>query len=207
MEPVRIVSGRAVPLDRSDVDTDQIIPSEWLKRIERTGFGAGLFAEWRDDPASSSTIPTTPERRSSSPGRTSAPDRRANTPCGRWSTTASGRSSARASATSSATTPRVPASCPPRSPTRRAGRLLDARRRGSVSRGRGRRRARAGRGAGSGDLGAVPARRRRPRAAATGPRRHRRHHPVRRARSTPTRRGGRVGCRASSPEALPLGIG
>ena len=51
MEPVRIVSGRAVPLDRSDVDTDQIIPSEWLKRIERTGFGAGLFAEWRDDPA------------------------------------------------------------------------------------------------------------------------------------------------------------
>jgi 3-isopropylmalate/(R)-2-methylmalate dehydratase small subunit len=39
-----------VPLDRSDVDTDQIIPSEWLKRIERTGFGAGLFAEWRDDP-------------------------------------------------------------------------------------------------------------------------------------------------------------
>ncbi len=50
MEPVHIVSGRAVPLDRSDVDTDQIIPSEWLKRIERTGFGAGLFSEWRDDP-------------------------------------------------------------------------------------------------------------------------------------------------------------
>jgi 3-isopropylmalate/(R)-2-methylmalate dehydratase small subunit len=49
MEPVRIVTGRAVPLDRSDVDTDQIIPSEWLKRIERTGFGAGLFSEWRDD--------------------------------------------------------------------------------------------------------------------------------------------------------------
>ncbi len=50
MDPVRIVAGRAVPLNRSDVDTDQIIPSEWLKRIERTGFGAGLFAEWRDDP-------------------------------------------------------------------------------------------------------------------------------------------------------------
>ena len=49
MEPVRIVTGRAVPLDRSDVDTDQIIPSYWLKRIERTGFGAGLFSEWRDD--------------------------------------------------------------------------------------------------------------------------------------------------------------
>ena len=49
MEPVRIVTGRAVPLDRSDVDTDQIIPSDWLKRVERTGFGAGLFSEWRDD--------------------------------------------------------------------------------------------------------------------------------------------------------------
>jgi 3-isopropylmalate/(R)-2-methylmalate dehydratase small subunit len=49
MKAVRIVSGRAVPLDRSDVDTDQIIPSDWLKRVERTGFGAGLFAEWRDD--------------------------------------------------------------------------------------------------------------------------------------------------------------
>jgi len=49
MEPVRVVTGRAVPLDRSDVDTDQIIPSEWLKRVERTGFGRGLFSEWRDD--------------------------------------------------------------------------------------------------------------------------------------------------------------
>ena len=44
-----MVTGRAVPLDRSDVDTDQIIPSDWLKRVERTGFGAGLFSEWRDD--------------------------------------------------------------------------------------------------------------------------------------------------------------
>ncbi|HEY5154753.1 MAG TPA: 3-isopropylmalate dehydratase small subunit [Acidimicrobiales bacterium] len=49
MEPVTVVTGTAVPLDRSDVDTDQIIPSDWLKRVERTGFGAGLFAEWRDD--------------------------------------------------------------------------------------------------------------------------------------------------------------
>jgi 3-isopropylmalate/(R)-2-methylmalate dehydratase small subunit len=46
-----MVTGRAVPLDRSDVDTDQIIPSDWLKRVERTGFGAGLFSEWRDDRA------------------------------------------------------------------------------------------------------------------------------------------------------------
>jgi 3-isopropylmalate/(R)-2-methylmalate dehydratase small subunit len=49
MEPVRAVSGTAVPLDRSDVDTDQIIPSDWLKRVERTGFAQGLFGEWRDD--------------------------------------------------------------------------------------------------------------------------------------------------------------
>ena len=48
MEAVRVVSGTAVPLDRSDVDTDQIIPSDWLKRVERTGFGKGLFSEWRD---------------------------------------------------------------------------------------------------------------------------------------------------------------
>jgi 3-isopropylmalate/(R)-2-methylmalate dehydratase small subunit len=50
VEPVHIVQGTAVPLDRSDVDTDQIIPSDWLKRVERTGFDKGLFAEWRDDP-------------------------------------------------------------------------------------------------------------------------------------------------------------
>ena len=50
MKPVRVVSGRAVPLDRSDVDTDQIIPSDWLKQVERTGFEKGLFSEWRDDP-------------------------------------------------------------------------------------------------------------------------------------------------------------
>jgi len=51
MEAVTLISERAVPLRRSDVDTDQIIPSDWLKRIERTGFGAGLFSEWREDPA------------------------------------------------------------------------------------------------------------------------------------------------------------
>lgn len=51
MNPVTTISGTAVPLDRSDVDTDQIIPSDWLKRVERTGFDAGLFGEWRDDPS------------------------------------------------------------------------------------------------------------------------------------------------------------
>lgn len=50
MEPVTLICGRAVPLDRSDVDTDQIIPAEWLKRVERTGFEAGLFAAWRQSP-------------------------------------------------------------------------------------------------------------------------------------------------------------
>jgi 3-isopropylmalate/(R)-2-methylmalate dehydratase small subunit len=39
-----------MPLRRSDVDTDQIIPAVWLKNISRTGFGAGLFSAWRDDP-------------------------------------------------------------------------------------------------------------------------------------------------------------
>jgi 3-isopropylmalate/(R)-2-methylmalate dehydratase small subunit len=50
VKPVRVIEGRAVPLERSDVDTDQIISSDWLKRVKRTGFGRGLFSEWRDDP-------------------------------------------------------------------------------------------------------------------------------------------------------------
>jgi len=50
MKPIRTITGKAVPLARSDVDTDQIIPAEWLKRVERTGFGAGLFSAWREDP-------------------------------------------------------------------------------------------------------------------------------------------------------------
>ena len=49
MKTVRIVSGTAVPLDRTDIDTDQIIPSDWLKQVERTGFEKGLFSEWSDD--------------------------------------------------------------------------------------------------------------------------------------------------------------
>jgi 3-isopropylmalate/(R)-2-methylmalate dehydratase small subunit len=48
---VRRVTGRAMPLDRADVDTDQIIPAHWLKRVERTGYGAGLFEAWRRDPS------------------------------------------------------------------------------------------------------------------------------------------------------------
>ncbi|MGH3148457.1 MAG: 3-isopropylmalate dehydratase small subunit [Rubrobacter sp.] len=50
MEPVQRVSGKALPLGWDDVDTDQIVPSDALKRIERTGFGQFLFSEWREDP-------------------------------------------------------------------------------------------------------------------------------------------------------------
>lgn len=49
MKAVNVITGRGLPLKRSDVDTDQIIPAEWLKRVERTGFEKGLFATWRDD--------------------------------------------------------------------------------------------------------------------------------------------------------------
>jgi 3-isopropylmalate/(R)-2-methylmalate dehydratase small subunit len=49
--PFTVHTGTAVPLRRSDVDTDQIIPSDWLKRVERTGFGVGLFSAWRQDPS------------------------------------------------------------------------------------------------------------------------------------------------------------
>jgi 3-isopropylmalate/(R)-2-methylmalate dehydratase small subunit len=49
MKAVRVISGRGLPLKRSDVDTDQIIPADWLKRVERTGFEKGLFSTWRDD--------------------------------------------------------------------------------------------------------------------------------------------------------------
>ncbi len=49
MKSVRILNGKGIPLRRSDVDTDQIIPADWLKRVERTGFEAGLFSTWRED--------------------------------------------------------------------------------------------------------------------------------------------------------------
>ncbi len=50
MPGVKRIAGRTVALDRRDVDTDQIIPASWLKRVERTGFEAGLFGAWREDP-------------------------------------------------------------------------------------------------------------------------------------------------------------
>ncbi len=50
MSGVSRIAGRGIALQRSDVDTDQIIPAAWLKKVERTGFGAGLFEAWRKDP-------------------------------------------------------------------------------------------------------------------------------------------------------------
>src|ERR1700742_5214472 len=51
MEPFVTHTGRALPLRRSNVDTDQIIPAVYLKRVSRDGFGDGLFAAWREDPS------------------------------------------------------------------------------------------------------------------------------------------------------------
>ncbi|MGA2470044.1 MAG: 3-isopropylmalate dehydratase small subunit [Solirubrobacteraceae bacterium] len=50
MEPVSIIAGQVSDLDRSDVDTDQIIPKQFLKRIERSGFGEFLFYDWAKEP-------------------------------------------------------------------------------------------------------------------------------------------------------------
>jgi 3-isopropylmalate/(R)-2-methylmalate dehydratase small subunit len=50
LEAFTVHTGRAVPLRRSNVDTDQIIPAVWLKQVSRTGFEKGLFAAWREDP-------------------------------------------------------------------------------------------------------------------------------------------------------------
>src|SRR5271154_7070177 len=51
MEPFTQHTGRVVPLRRTNVDTDQIIPAVWLKQVSRAGFGEGLFAAWREDPS------------------------------------------------------------------------------------------------------------------------------------------------------------
>ncbi len=50
MDKFTAVTGNAIPLNRADVDTDQIIPAKYLKRIERTGFGQFAFESWRHDP-------------------------------------------------------------------------------------------------------------------------------------------------------------
>ena len=70
MEPFRTLTALAAPLDRANVDTDQIIPKQFLKRIERTGYGDFLFFDWRQTPdgrtrsrISCSTIRATRARR------------------------------------------------------------------------------------------------------------------------------------------------
>ncbi|HEX8066394.1 MAG TPA: 3-isopropylmalate dehydratase small subunit [Thermoleophilaceae bacterium] len=50
MDPIRTVAGRVTVLDRDDVDTDQIVPKQFLKRVERTGFGEFLFHDWAKEP-------------------------------------------------------------------------------------------------------------------------------------------------------------
>ena len=50
MEPIHTISGPVSVLDRADVDTDQIIPKQFLKRVERTGFGEFLFYDWAKEP-------------------------------------------------------------------------------------------------------------------------------------------------------------
>src|SRR3954462_13483961 len=50
MEPITVIDGPVTVLDRDDVDTDQIIPKQFLKRVERPGFGEFLFYDWKQDP-------------------------------------------------------------------------------------------------------------------------------------------------------------
>ena len=88
MDPVRRVAGRALPLARANVDTDQIIPSHWLKRLERTGYAAGLFEAWRRDP---SFVLNDPRYRGASVLLASGADHRASAPSGRCATRASAR--------------------------------------------------------------------------------------------------------------------
>ena len=99
----------ALPLRRSNVDTDQIIPAVYLKRVTRTGFEDGLFAAWRTDP---DFVLNRPEYAGASilrrRRRTSVRARHASTRSGRCRTTGSGSSSPRGSPTSSAATPASP---------------------------------------------------------------------------------------------------
>ncbi len=108
MNPVRQVSGTVAALDMESVDTDQIIPKQYLKRIERTGFGQFLFDDWMKDPDFPLAAPSLPARRSWRQVPTSVADRRASTPRGHSRTTAIGRSCRRALPTSS--TPTAPRS-------------------------------------------------------------------------------------------------
>ena len=112
MEAVTRVEGVVCPLDRADVDTDQIIPKQFLKRIERTGFGEFLFWDWRGEEG----FPLDRPEYAGAPilvtGRNfGCGSSREHAPVGAPGRTASGRSSRRASPTSSAPTARRSACC------------------------------------------------------------------------------------------------
>ncbi len=106
MKPVRVISGPVAALDRTSVDTDQIIPKQFLKRIERSGFGEFLFYDWMkqaDFPLMSARVPRRPilvtgRNFGCGSSREHAP--------GRCRTSATRRSWPRASATSSPSTAR-----------------------------------------------------------------------------------------------------
>src|SRR5438876_1372553 len=66
MQPFRVHRGLIAPLDRANVDTDQIIPKQFLKRIERTGFGEFLFYDWRHTSGSEQFVLDEPRYRSAS---------------------------------------------------------------------------------------------------------------------------------------------
>ena len=196
MEPVSRVEGTAVPLDRSDVDTDQIVPAQFLKRIERTGFGPFLFHEWRKDPS----FVLNDERYAGAidPARGRQLRRRV-------------QSRARALGTGG---PRIPRGDRPelrrhlpqqllqdRAASRRAtpgvGPSVDGRR---ARRSHDADRRRPGCLVGDGPLGAGALRIRRlpPLVSARGLRRHRPDASAHRRRSPPTRPAGRPGCRRPS---------
>lgn len=106
MEAFTAHTGRAVPLRRSNVDTDQIIPAHWLKKVTRDGFEDGLFEAWRKD---ENFVLNRPERAGASvlvsQAPTSARAPRVSTRSGPSRTTASRPSSPPASPTSSGATP------------------------------------------------------------------------------------------------------
>ena len=101
-----VISGKVSVLDRADVDTDQIIPKQFLKRVERTGFGEFLFYDWKQEPGWD--LPPNPILAA---GPNFGCGSAASTPRGRSRTTASARSSRPASPTSSSPTARRSACC------------------------------------------------------------------------------------------------
>ena len=175
MKAVSVIEGGVSVLDRNDVDTDQIIPKQFLKRVERTGLrrvpllrlGQGA----RLGPAA--------RTRSWPPGATSAAARRASTRPGRSRTTASRRSSRRASRTSSTRTAPRSGCCRWCSPRTRCGRVMAA--------GHARDRPRRADGELGRRRGLVRDRPRDEAPPARGPRRHRRDAPAGATRSTATR--------------------